>query len=491
METPDEIWVGDLFGRREEAESLIGYLENVVTRPLVREDGHAHVLAVDSVYGRGKSYFLRRLDRHLRATGHVSAYVDAWVDDLEDEPIVALAATLEAALAPWCKSDSRVEQGFADFKAKAGRVAKIVGVGLAKRGLGLAITQAGAEALSDELATFTEDSQDRIRSSIGDASTEIITDAADEIAKDSFKLMDERIKRFRSGQLAIREIKVSLSNVVTALQHAGLQLPIVIIIDELDRCRPTYAIKLLEEVKHLFDVSGVSFILGLHSQQLSHSISAAYGNSFDGSAYLRRFFNRRYVLRESALTLLIQHLIVELDIPVQRLNRPSIKINESRNNNTQIPPVEFISDLFVSYGVTARDAFSAMEMLQTCLALTAPSPLIATYIIPLIVSYINSSENHLPKVKNEPNWTFMNYIRQESGNREGQWVQKSLSEMVEEIDAAVNMNRDDLLRQFNRDGCPAAITEVSEVRFNMPKDSLANPQNYRRLLETVSRFRSD
>ncbi|WP_294329810.1 P-loop NTPase fold protein [uncultured Sphingomonas sp.] len=99
METIDEIWGGDLFNRREEAEDLIGYLESVTTRPSIRDEGHAHVLAVDASYGLGKSYFLRRLARHM-ALEHAVAFVDAWVDDLEDQPMVALVATLDKALEP-------------------------------------------------------------------------------------------------------------------------------------------------------------------------------------------------------------------------------------------------------------------------------------------------------------------------------------------------------------------------------------------------------
>ena len=63
METISQIWDGDLFKRQEEAKDLIGYLESVAQRPQIRDEGHAHVLAVDTAYGQGKSFFLRRLAR--------------------------------------------------------------------------------------------------------------------------------------------------------------------------------------------------------------------------------------------------------------------------------------------------------------------------------------------------------------------------------------------------------------------------------------------
>ncbi|WP_081764293.1 P-loop NTPase fold protein [Sphingobium sp. Ant17] len=68
------------------------------------------------------------------------------------------------------------------------------------------------------------------------------------------------------------------------------QAPIFVVVDELDRCRPDYAIALLESIKHLFDVPGVVFVIALHGRQLTASIEAVYGAKFDATAYLRRFF---------------------------------------------------------------------------------------------------------------------------------------------------------------------------------------------------------
>lgn len=66
---------------------------------------------------------------------------------------------------------------------------------------------------------------------------------------------------------------------------------LVIIIDELDRCRPTFAVQTLEIVKHLFNVRGLVFIFALDILQLSHGIKSVYGYGFDATGYLERFFN--------------------------------------------------------------------------------------------------------------------------------------------------------------------------------------------------------
>lgn len=64
---------------------------------------------------------------------------------------------------------------------------------------------------------------------------------------------------------------------------------IVVLIDELDRCHPTYALKLLATVRHLFDVDGVIVVLAINRGELVHSIQAIYGPEFSADRYLHRF----------------------------------------------------------------------------------------------------------------------------------------------------------------------------------------------------------
>jgi hypothetical protein len=64
----------------------------------------------------------------------------------------------------------------------------------------------------------------------------------------------------------------------------------VIIIDELDRCKPTYALGLLEKIKHLFSTKNVFFVLVMHKQELEKSIKCIYGD-IDAYAYLQKFIH--------------------------------------------------------------------------------------------------------------------------------------------------------------------------------------------------------
>lgn len=71
---------------------------------------------------------------------------------------------------------------------------------------------------------------------------------------------------------------------------------LVIFIDELDRCRPTFAIEMLERIKHYFDDDRVIFIASVNREQLIHSISKCYGVDFDSTGYLDKFFDRNVYL---------------------------------------------------------------------------------------------------------------------------------------------------------------------------------------------------
>lgn len=66
---------------------------------------------------------------------------------------------------------------------------------------------------------------------------------------------------------------------------------LILFIDELDRCKPSYAIEMLERIKHYFDDDRIIFVVSINKAQLIHTISNCYGNNFDSSGYLNKFFD--------------------------------------------------------------------------------------------------------------------------------------------------------------------------------------------------------
>lgn len=125
-----------------------------------------------------------------------------------------------------------------------------------------------------------------------------------------------------------------------------MNLPLFIFVDELDRCRPSYAIEVLENIKHLFGVKGVFFVVATASEQLGHSIKSVYGNDFDSRGYLKRFFNQTYTLQEPDRLLYAEHLFTEYGL-IKRENLFSPLDN--RYCSTSSPIVEafgLISNVF-------------------------------------------------------------------------------------------------------------------------------------------------
>lgn len=71
---------------------------------------------------------------------------------------------------------------------------------------------------------------------------------------------------------------------------------LVVFIDELDRCKPSYAVRLLERIKHYFSNDKITFVFSINTNELQHTIKKYYGNDFDGFRYLDRFFDLRVTL---------------------------------------------------------------------------------------------------------------------------------------------------------------------------------------------------
>lgn len=67
--------------------------------------------------------------------------------------------------------------------------------------------------------------------------------------------------------------------------------PVVIIIDELDRCRPAFGVRLLERIKHYFDVPNLVFVLVMNRRQLVSAIKGVYGADTDAETYLGKFLH--------------------------------------------------------------------------------------------------------------------------------------------------------------------------------------------------------
>lgn len=105
------------------------------------------------------------------------------------------------------------------------------------------------------------------------------------------KVIDSFIEKdiFKDIQLA-EDIRQKVKEIFNEIIEEQTQ-KLVIFIDELDRCKPSYALEMLERIKHYFDDDRIIFIVSVNKEQLTHTISNYYGNGFDSTGYLNKFFD--------------------------------------------------------------------------------------------------------------------------------------------------------------------------------------------------------
>lgn len=92
---------------------------------------------------------------------------------------------------------------------------------------------------------------------------------------------------FKRRKEALQRLKKALWSLFAGEMH-----PVFVIVDELDRCRPDFAIQYLETIKHVFDIERLAFVLAVDVQQLEHSAKAMFGDKLNFPEYYRKFAHR-------------------------------------------------------------------------------------------------------------------------------------------------------------------------------------------------------
>lgn len=242
-----DIFKNDKLGREPTIQSLTSLIES---------DFELNVLAVNASWGMGKTTFIEMWKKYLDNKGIPNLYFSAWEDDYSNEPLVAIFGEIQNYIKKNEDIEKKVEKGLGELVKK---IAKI-----------------GVKG-SWELA------KGYMQQKFGAGYEEVIKIACDEFEKS--------VKNYPKEKSLLEEIKKGIKQIFQEISDKKF----VIFIDELDRCRPLYAIELLERVKHLFGTSGVIFVLSIDKEQLGESIKSQYGN-IDANQYLRRFFDLEYHL---------------------------------------------------------------------------------------------------------------------------------------------------------------------------------------------------
>lgn len=287
-------WDDDALSRKQDA----AFLEKYVLRKFAAQPNSAGTqslcFAVDGEWGAGKTYFVDNWRRSVSDAGHPVVQFDAWANDLTDDPLVGFMASLRSQLAPWIEKLPPTDRAKVRGRAAWTKVMK---------NAGKAVLPMGKAIAKGALEKYSGVGVDAVLEIWGAAGTGAVAPAPAELAKlaaaGGSKFFETVMKDHDNRRNAVAELRAGLEDLLQLVErHTKGTLPLFVFVDELDRCRPDYAIRLLEGIKHLFEVKGVCFAVSTNLEQLSESVRAVYGGGFDARKYLKRFFSFEYMLPE-------------------------------------------------------------------------------------------------------------------------------------------------------------------------------------------------
>ena len=223
-------WSDDALQRRGIASELDGLVSDLAG------GAEPATIALDGGYGTGKTFILERWVQEMHDRGQVAVYYNAWENDCDDDPLVSLIETLA--------SNDKTDWG--------------------KR-----LTPALNEALTGVLRKYTGiDAQKTWKA-----------------GKDQPVGLLEAAKSRRESRQKLKDMLTELVEAAGANEFPS----VVVVVDELDRCRPTFANELMERVKHVLNVPGLVFVFGVNIVALRETVRAVYGG-IDAHQYLLRMF---------------------------------------------------------------------------------------------------------------------------------------------------------------------------------------------------------
>lgn len=257
----------DILEREEQIKNLTNLFDNI--------EGQ-FVFCINGPWGSGKTCFVKMWKYYLESHKYKTIYFNAWENDFSEDPFLPIVNEFMESNA----------QGKSEFKKASKNLLKILVPSAIK------LATAGAIDCTDTVGQNIEDTISNLANSF----------------------IDEKFKEQKSKKKDIKKFKDELKKVVNYdnIQNGSGKNKFVFFIDELDRCKPTFAINLLERIKHIFDVEGIIFVVSIDKEQLGKTLSCVYGNDFDVNGYLARFFDFEYRLPNKS-HFYIEHLLKKAD----------------------------------------------------------------------------------------------------------------------------------------------------------------------------------
>lgn len=223
------------------------------------------VCSISAPWGMGKTQFVKMLQIKLSQDGHQTFFFNAWESDYTEDPITAII------------SEMSIPKHNKNFWGLLGRI--VIGVG----------KELGKGALH------------KISGLDCDSAFEALADWS-----------KKKVEDYESQKATIQQFKQLLSEEIAS---TASELPVIFFIDELDRCNPTFAVRTLERIKHIFDIPNIVFVLSIDKGQLENSICGYFGSDkFNAKEYLRRFIDIEYRLPEPSYECYIDYIAQKVGI---------------------------------------------------------------------------------------------------------------------------------------------------------------------------------
>lgn len=241
----------DEFRREQIADKVIS---------LLTSDIDISPMVIDGNWGTGKTEFCHKLIRKFEAE-HKNfrlLYIDAFQADHADNPLLTILAEVLSLL-----PDGEQKQSLRE------KIIPVVRYGI-------------KTTLKAGVSHLLRENVDKI----GEDLDQYLQEAADKAIDASVMAM---LKDHEEAQKNLKALQSVLAEV--AENH-----PIVIFIDELDRCRPNFAVQMLEVIKHTFHAENVKFVLITNTAQLRAAINHSYGPDVDAQRYLDKFLKFSFCL---------------------------------------------------------------------------------------------------------------------------------------------------------------------------------------------------
>lgn len=247
----------DIFGYKPYGERMMA---------LVKSLANPSVILLDGAWGSGKTTFIKMWQGLLENNNVHTIYIDAFSEDYQHDVFSVFSGEIYALIKKHsiCKAASR------EFIKAAKNILKGMAFCAAKTGLKAIISNSFDEL---KLENFKD-----IKKEIFEYNEKIFDN-----------IIDKNIKQRESIKKSRIYFKIAFERVANSLFKKSGN-PLVIIIDDLDRCKPTFAVEFIEMIKHYFTVDNVHFVLVTNSEQLNNAISFVYGVK-EPNVYLEKFYN--------------------------------------------------------------------------------------------------------------------------------------------------------------------------------------------------------